>query len=234
MKDHEVREQLRLSLQDGRLERSERDALRQWLEETAPDGPKRAVYQSMAFDLAREALEHNTVPHYSTLNWLERIVKVLTPLASAGTIQTVAEACFSPQHDCAGRIAQLLDNARRSVKVCVFTITDNRIAEAMLRSHRRGVRLRVITDDDKQHDPGSDIQRLSQAGIAVRADCTEYHMHHKFAVFDGTLLLTGSYNWTRAAALHNEENFLLTSDPRLLQPFRELFEKLWSEFSARH
>jgi phosphatidylserine/phosphatidylglycerophosphate/cardiolipin synthase-like enzyme len=178
-------------------------------------------------------MERNAVPPHSVLNWLERIVKLLTPLSASGPALDIAEAVFSPQHDGAARIVRLFDAARVSVEVCVFTITDDRIADAMAAAYRRGVRLRVITDDDKRLDPGSDVEWLGRAGIPVRLDRTEYHMHHKFAVFDGRVLLSGSYNWTRSAALHNEENFLLTSELRLIQPFRELFEQLWEQFGDR-
>ncbi len=230
MQDHEVKAVLAASLQDGQLDRTERDSFRAWLEKVAPDSQKRGLYQSMAFDLAREALDRNSVPPHSAINWLERIVKLLTPIASSAPAASIAEACFSPQHDCASRIVRLFEGARRSVDVCVFTITDDRITEAITRAHRRGVALRVITDNDKSYDAGSDIQRLERAGVPVRLDVTAYHMHHKFALFDGGLLLNGSYNWTRSASLNNEENFILTSDPKLVQPFRQLFDQLWKYF----
>jgi len=233
MQDHDVREKLRASLRDGQLDRTERDEFRSWLEASSVDGQKRAVYQSMAFDLAREAMETKSVPHYSALNWLEKIVKLLTPLVSAVPQANVAEACFTPQHDGAARIVRLFGEAKKSVDVCVFTITDDRITTAMLAAHRRGVRIRVITDNEKSFDPGSDIERLIQSGLAVRQDHTEFHMHHKFAVFDQRLLLTGSYNWTRSAALHNEENFVLTSDVKLIRAFAQLFEELWEQFTPR-
>ena len=230
MQDHDVREKLRTSLQDGDLDRAERDEFRAWLESSAVDGSKRAVYQSMAFDLAREAMEAKSIPHYAALNWLEKIVKLLTPLASTAPEADIAEACFTPQHDGAARIVRLFGEAKKSVDVCVFTITDDRITSAMLTAHRRGVRIRIITDNEKRLDPGSDIERLIQSGLAVRQDNTEFHMHHKFAAFDQRVLLTGSYNWTRAAALHNEENFVLTSEVRLVGAFGRLFEELWAQF----
>jgi phosphatidylserine/phosphatidylglycerophosphate/cardiolipin synthase-like enzyme len=232
MQDHEVRATLRASLQDGRLDRAERDGFKAWLEASAPDGNKRAVYQSMAFDLAREAIEAKTIPHYSALNWLEKMVKLLTPPASNSPASDVAEACFTPQHDGAARIVRLFGDARTAVDVCVFTITDDRISGAMIAAHRRGVRLRVITDNEKRLDAGSDIARLRQAGIVVREDQTAFHMHHKFALFDQRVLLTGSYNWTRSAALHNEENFILTGDARLVREFARVFEELWAQFGG--
>jgi mitochondrial cardiolipin hydrolase len=232
MQDHEVKEAFRASLQDGQLDRSERDGLRDWLERSAPNGQKRALYQSMAFDLVREAIERNSTSHHSALNWLERIVKLLTPLAVTSPAPVTADARFSPQHDCAGRIIQLFDTARLAIDVCVFTITDNRISEAIMRAYRRGVNIRIITDNEKLFDPGSDVQQLSAAGLAMSVDNTEYHMHHKFAIFDGTLLLNGSYNWTRSAAFNNEENYILTGDMDLIRPFAKLFEELWAKFAS--
>ena len=115
--------------------------------------------------------------------------------------------------------------------ICVFTITDNRIADAIEKAHRRRVQIRVISDDDKAMDAGSDIDRLGRSGVPVRVDRSEHHMHHKFAIFDKTRLLTGSYNWTRSASLYNDENFLITGDAELLKAFTRMFDKLWRNFS---
>jgi len=136
---------------------------------------------------------------------------------------------FSPGPHCWGQIVERFLAARESVDVCVFTITDDRIKQAMLVAHRRGVRIRVISDNDKSLDRGSDIEELADAGIPVRLDETEYHMHHKFAIFDGRFLLNGSYNWTRGAADVNEENIVDTDDPEVLRPFQAEFERLWKQ-----
>ena len=61
--------------------------------------------------------------------------------------------------------------------------------------------------------------------MPVKVDRTPFHMHHKFAIFDGARLLNGSYNWTRGAANDNEENLIDTGDPRLLAAFRRQFER---------
>ncbi|NUO48474.1 MAG: endonuclease [Polyangiaceae bacterium] len=143
----------------------------------------------------------------------------------------LAEAHFSPGDECLDAIRLQLSRARASVDVCVFTITDDRIAEAVIAAHRRGVRVRVVTDNDKAFDEGSDIRRLEAAGIEVREDRTEFHMHHKFAIFDQRVLLTGSYNWTRGAARFNEENVIITDDARLVGPFGREFAALWGRLA---
>jgi phosphatidylserine/phosphatidylglycerophosphate/cardiolipin synthase-like enzyme len=82
----------------------------------------------------------------------------------------MAEAWFSPHDDCPGRIINLFGEAHAHADVCVFTITDDRISDALLAAHARGVRIRIISDNDKAHDSGSDIERF--ASIGRRFTCT--------------------------------------------------------------
>lgn len=143
----------------------------------------------------------------------------------------LAEAWFSPHDDCAGRIINLMGEARTSADLCVFTITDDRISDSILAAHARGVHVRIISDNDKAHDLGSDIGRFLAAGVGVRVDRTAFHMHHKFAIIDGRRLLNGSYNWTRGAARDNQENLIVCDDPRLVTAFSQEFERLWAMFA---
>lgn len=150
---------------------------------------------------------------------------------AASAASGIAEAFFSPGEECICRLVALLASAKRSLDICVFTVTDDRITNAILSAHQRGVAIRIITDDDKSHDLGSDVERLAAAGITVRMDRSTFHMHHKFAIVDGTLLLNGSFNWTRSASTNNQENFIIVSDKRLLTAFAREFEKLWQQFA---
>jgi phosphatidylserine/phosphatidylglycerophosphate/cardiolipin synthase-like enzyme len=102
----------------------------------------------------------------------------------------------------------------------------------VLAAHRRGVAVRLITDNDKVFDNGSDVIALQRAGVPVRVDQSAAHMHHKFALFDQRWLLNGSYNWTRSAATENEENLVLCNDPALLRQFAQAFDALWEQLAA--
>ncbi|MFT4540714.1 MAG: cardiolipin hydrolase [Planctomycetota bacterium] len=142
----------------------------------------------------------------------------------------LAQACFSPGEDCLRLITRQLDQTRVQADISVFTITDDRITRAIERAADQGVRLRLLSDNDKAFDLGSDIDRLSGHGIPVAVDTPPSHMHHKFATFDGQKLLTGSYNWTRSAADRNEENLILSDDQRFVSAFQEVFDKLWESY----
>ncbi len=217
---------LRSMLDDHRLSRAERRALRDLVDEQGLDEQRLGVFRAKAFDLAREQLGKDQA---FVVDWLENATKALLPRDQAEP-EPRFEARFSPGLQCLRAIVGEFENARRAADVCVFTITDDRIVEAMVAAHRRGVRVRVVTDDDKSMDTGSDVERLARKGISVRMDDTSDHMHHKFAVFDDARVLTGSYNWTRSAADRNHENIVISDDEELVRAFGKTFERLWVKF----
>jgi hypothetical protein len=53
-------------------------------------------------------------------------------------------------------------------------------------------------------------------------------MHHKFAIIDNRLLLTGSYNWTFSANNRNDENLMVIDDPEIIEIFQNQFINLWT------
>lgn len=216
---------LRATLDDGRLSRSEKQALGELIQETPLDASRLGQLRARAFKLAKErSLEPGAL---AALEWVEDFVKLLAQLEPAPSAAGKSRACFSPGDGCLSSILGELGRTRKTADICVFTITDDRITSAIVAAHQRRVAVRIITDNDKQHDFGSDIERLRAAGIALKVDATEHHMHHKFAVLDGVTLLNGSYNWTRSAATFNEENLIVTSDSALVASFVKQFEAMW-------
>jgi mitochondrial cardiolipin hydrolase len=215
---------------DRHLSRSESRIQREVLAVQKTDADRHHFRQA-AFAAARTVIVNSG--DLSALDWLESVVRLLlseptSAEAQGASTTTAADAYFSPKDDCARVLTRLIEASRRSVDVCVFTITDDRLSDALITAHRRGVALRVITDDDKAADLGSDIGRLSAAGVAVRQDRSPFHMHHKFAIYDGRQLSNGSYNWTRGAARDNQENLIVCDEPRLLSAFSAAFERLWT------
>jgi phosphatidylserine/phosphatidylglycerophosphate/cardiolipin synthase-like enzyme len=224
-----IDELLARTLEDRRLSRAERRDLADRLRGPGADEAHLASCRARAFAAARAALRDPA--DGDLLDWLEDVLKALQPPTGVDPAAPASEAFFSPGDDCARQIIGLLARARRAVDICVFTITDDRISGAILDAHRRGVALRIISDNMKEDDEGSDLSRFRAAGIPLRVDRTVFHMHHKFAIFDGALLLTGSYNWTRGAARDNEENFITTPDRRLIASFTAAFGRLWDSLA---
>uniref|UniRef100_A0A672GHT6 Mitochondrial cardiolipin hydrolase n=1 Tax=Salarias fasciatus TaxID=181472 RepID=A0A672GHT6_SALFA len=118
-------------------------------------------------------------------------------------------------------------SASSSMDLCIFAFSNVSLCRAVLELHRRGVIIRVLSDKDYAAINGSQIGVLRRAGICVRCDCNSTYMHHKFAVVDKRLLITGSLNWTLSAVHNNMENIIVTDEPDLVQPFIGEFNRLW-------
>ncbi len=218
---------LKKTLADGRISDGEKRSIESLLEPIGQDEQKLGLLRNLAFRLVRQ---EDGQPAASWLDWLEDVAKLLVPRRVHAATR-LAQTWFAPQDPIADRIVDLFHDVKREALVCVFTITDDRISNAILNAHQRGVQVRILTDNQKALDLGSDIERLERAGIAVRQDRTEAHMHHKFALFDGRSLLNGSYNWTRGASQINMENVVLHYDPVVVASFSRYFEWAWERLA---
>lgn len=214
------------SFEDQRLSRNEASVFRQLLDEAALNNNELSQLRKHIFTKASEVVRH---PHdREVLDWVESLMRVM--LVDTDTQQELNEAHFFPSEKGLQRLLSCLASAKTSLDICVFTITDNRISNAIVDAHKRGVKVRVISDNDKASDLGSDVVSLSDAGVPIAVDNEPDHMHHKFAVVDKTILINGSFNWTRSASSRNFENIVLTNQPKLVQSFLQEFERLWTSF----
>ena len=216
------------SLDDRRLSRNERHDLSEFFASLSSTADRDSLRRRL-FEVARLALKQPD--DLAVLTWLEEATRALREREPTVSRSEYSEAHFSPGEDCPRAIVRLLANAARTAEICVFTITDDRLSAAILDAHRRGLAIRILTDDAKAEDLGSDIERFQRSGIPTLVDRSPFHMHHKFAIVDGETLLTGSYNWTCGAARDNEENLIVTNDRRLLVSFKAAFERLWEKVS---
>jgi len=228
MRQPELESWLMATLEDFKLSQSEALELRDILPKLAQDDI--AFVRNKAFVLAREPARVGGDNAVASLLWLEKISRVIDNFRQTHSV-TLTEAHFSPGEDCRRQLLDLLVTARETLDISVFTISDDRLSDAIVIAHKRGIHVRLITDNDKAHDQGSDIFKLIDRGINVRMDNTESHMHHKFAIVDKTILVNGSFNWTRSATDYNQENILVTNEPKLVAAYSGEFDNLWNEFS---
>src|SRR5262245_18166085 len=121
-----VEEMLRQTLADLRLSRGERQALHAALEPDAMDDRRRALVRDRAFALAADEVAR--LDGREVLGWLAEVLSILEPESPA----RVAECHFSPGPAPRERLLALIGDARRTLDVCVFTITDDTLAHAVL------------------------------------------------------------------------------------------------------
>lgn len=134
-------------------------------------------------------------------------------------------AFFTPGTECEDRIIAELGRAT-AIDIAVYSITNPKIANAIIAAHRRGARVRIVTDRTMTGHKSSMIDELVAAGIPVRTNRRYKIEHNKFAVFDNMRMVTGSYNWTTAATKYNSENCIFLPHPA--QEYSKRFEYLWN------
>ena len=179
------------------------------------------------FQLASESVSDQDK---QILSWAEALINSIqsTCLKPKPKVQGTL---FFPNPDSETRLIHYLDLAKATMLVCVFTITNNNLRDALIRAHRRNVKVKIISDDECMKQQGSDIQYLRDSGIPTETDTNpEAHMHNKFVVIDSEVLITGSFNWTVAAVNSNQENLVVLQDADICHEYIEYFEGLWRNF----
>jgi|SRR5579863_2606273 len=134
------------------------------------------------------------------------------------------EVCFTPGGNCTDRIIDTIERAHTSIYVQAYSFTSAPIAKALLGAHRRGVRVEVILDRSNQRARYSSSDLLASRHIPTYIDAEHAIAHNKVMIIDQERVITGSFNFTKAAQEHNAENLLIIHDQALAQHYFENWE----------
>jgi phosphatidylserine/phosphatidylglycerophosphate/cardiolipin synthase-like enzyme len=134
---------------------------------------------------------------------------------SAKPASPALEVCFTPPPGCTNVVVKALGAAQTSVLVQAYTFTSASIAKALLDANHRGVKVEVILDKSQRSAQYSSADFLARADIPVKIDAAHAIAHNKVMIIDGVTVLTGSFNFTRAADQKNAENLLVIHDAAL-------------------
>lgn len=121
-------------------------------------------------------------------------------------------AYFSPRGGCEDAICQEIIRARKTIRVLAYSFTSKPIAGQLIAAHDRGVDVQVILDASQVRGRGCVVDELVAAGVFVAIDGEHAIAHNKVIVFDGKVVITGSYNFSAAAESRNAENLLVVRD----------------------
>jgi phosphatidylserine/phosphatidylglycerophosphate/cardiolipin synthase-like enzyme len=132
---------------------------------------------------------------------------------------------FSPRGGATDAIVQALGQARKSIYVQAYSFTSPPIAKALTRALGRGVTIGVILDKSNLTDKYSVADYLVHAGIPTFIDSAHGIAHNKVIIIDEHLVITGSFNFTRAAERDNAENLLVIDDVELAARYLENWRK---------
>lgn len=143
------------------------------------------------------------------------------------------DAFFFPNMANIKKMVGYINKAKKTLDLAIFSFTNDDLANAIIEAHKRGVAVRIITDDEAMKGKGADSQKCSDAGIPVRTDSEErFHMHNKYMIVDSIFIVTGSFNWTFQAGKSNQENVVVVDGDYFIQKYNANFQELWAQFSG--
>jgi phosphatidylserine/phosphatidylglycerophosphate/cardiolipin synthase-like enzyme len=139
----------------------------------------------------------------------------------------LVEVYFTPGFLPQKIIESYMDAAKRTLDIAIYSWTLPSLAQAAIRAKERGVVIRVVMDRQQGLADYAVTDDLVDGGIGVVLDEQSGLQHNKYMVIDDKAVLTGSYNWSRAATARNRENFLVIRIPAVVRKYKENFEEIW-------
>lgn len=154
--------------------------------------------------------------------WAKTVTLAQSSAAVVASSSPQITALFSPQDNIEQAIVAAIGRANKQILVQAYLLTDNKISDALIAAHKRGVAVQVMLDAERSKAKASDGQRMSDAGIEVRLETAYENAHNKVMILDGALLISGSYNFTYAAQFKNAENIMLIKNaPQLIAQYTQ-------------
>lgn len=143
---------------------------------------------------------------------------------------TAPQVYFSNLQDC---IVRNINNARYSVVAAQCWFTNPEIFNCLFDALKRKVRITVALDYNTINFStiGLDFRSLEKEGARVLVFTGEGLLHHKFAIVDAQVVITGSYNWTRSQI---SDNLLVVTDTHIAQQFTDGFMNIESQCHMLH
>ena len=140
---------------------------------------------------------------------------LLSLLLALNTVAADIQVFFSPKGGCTEAVVENLNKATNTVLVQAYSFTSAPIAKALVDAEKRGVKVQVILDKSNRTANYSSADFVQRAGIRTWIDAKHAIAHNKIMVIDSHTVLTGSFNFTKAAENSNAENLLVIQDADL-------------------
>jgi len=127
---------------------------------------------------------------------------------------------FSPQGGATEAVVRELQGAQTQVLMQAYSFPSAPIAKALVEAHQRRVKILAVLDKSNETGKYSAATFLYNAGIQPLIDAEHAIAHSKVMVIDSATVITGSFNFTKAAEGKNAENLLVIKDaPELVQAY---------------
>ncbi len=150
-------------------------------------------------------------------------VGALTPSMTVNGVQV--ENYFSPPDEVMQKLVAQVKAAQKSIKFMAFTYTHADLSNAMIERAKAGVKVEGVIEN-RGASQGA-LVPLFCAKLPVKTDGNKYTMHHKVIIIDDETVITGSFNFTKAADTENDDNVLIIHSKTVAAAYNLEFGKVY-------
>jgi phosphatidylserine/phosphatidylglycerophosphate/cardiolipin synthase-like enzyme len=141
---------------------------------------------------------------------------------------TPYQVCFTPGQNCTGLITQAIYDAQQSIYVQAYSFTSKPIISALVSAEHRGVKVTILLDRSNASHKYSGLSAIESNHIPDRIDYKVSIAHNKVMIIDKSVVITGSFNFTKSAQYHNAENVMIIYNKKLAQQYLDNFWRRWN------
>jgi phospholipase D len=146
--------------------------------------------------------------------------------AQQGVLHDAAyTVCFTPGDQCTRLIDQTILSAKQSIEVQAYSFTSQSIIQSLIKAHKNGVDIFILLDKSNIGMPYTVIDALNKNKIPYLIDTQPEIAHNKVMIIDHDAVITGSFNFTKAAENFYAENVLVIHDKGLAEAYYTNFIK---------
>jgi phosphatidylserine/phosphatidylglycerophosphate/cardiolipin synthase-like enzyme len=128
-------------------------------------------------------------------------------------------------------LISLIDSAKTSVDMAIYSFTDTNIANALIKDEKRGVKVKLMSDKEESANSYQKalLATLKKSGIPIKINKHSGVMHLKVTIVDNKTATTGSFNYTKAAETENDEVFVVLNNATVAKDFDSEFNTMWND-----
>lgn len=157
------------------------------------------------------------IPKYNLTTLIEAIITaiiifIITMLFIHTLQAETIDVYFSPSGGAQQAIIQEIDQAKKQLLVQAYGFSSVPISKAIYEAKRRNIDVEIILDKCNETQKYSCVKFLTNKGILLLIDYKPHIAHSKIMIIDEKDVITGSYNFTKAAEYSNTENILIIKD----------------------
>ena len=135
---------------------------------------------------------------------------------------------FSPEDGVLSQLEKEVNLAQESIKIMAFVLTSKDLADELIKRHKAGVKVQVHVARMAVSIGGSQFDYLKKNGIEMNISRNRSgKMHHKVIIIDDQTVVTGSYNFSKAAEKTNDENTLIIKSKEVGEIYAREFSRCW-------